>query len=144
VFIVHGHDEAAREAVARFLEKIDFEVVILHEQANRGQTIIEKFEANRDVGFVVVLLTPDDEGGKVGAAAQKRARQNVLLEWGYFIGHLGRRHVCALKKGDVELPSDILGIVWEPFDEHGAWKQKLAKELDDAGFKIDWQKAGRS
>jgi predicted nucleotide-binding protein len=144
VFIVHGHDEAAREAVARFLEKIGFEVVILHEQVNRGRTIIEKFEASGDVGFVVVLLTPDDEGGKVGATAQKRARQNVILEWGYFIGRLGRSRVCALKKGDVELPSDILGIVWETFDEHDAWKRKLAKELEGAGFQIDWQKAGRS
>jgi Predicted nucleotide-binding protein containing TIR-like domain len=144
IFVVHGHDEGAREAVARFLEKIGFEVLILHEQTDQGQTLIEKFEANADVGFVVVLLTPDDEGGKIGNAAQKRARQNVILEWGYFIGRLGRKHVCALMKGNVELPSDILGIVWKPFDEHGAWKSKLAKELEGAGFSIDWPRVGRS
>jgi len=140
VFIVHGHDEGAREKVARFLEKIDFEAIILHERANQGRTIIEKFEANSDVGFAVVLLTADDEGGKVGEAHQRRARQNVLLEWGYFIGKLGRERVCALKSGNLELPSDIVGVVWEPMDEHRAWKGKLAKELHAAGYEIAWQK----
>ena len=145
VFIVHGHDEAARVSVARFLEIIGFEAIILHEQANRGRTIIEKFEAHGDVGFAVVLLTPDDRGGGADQTElQQRARQNVILEWGYFIGRLGRSHVCAIKKGDIELPSDILGVVWEPFDERGAWKQKLAKELEEAGFEIDWRKVGRS
>jgi Predicted nucleotide-binding protein containing TIR-like domain len=131
VFVVHGHDGEMRETVARFIEKVGLAGIILHERPNKGRTIIEKFEANGDVGFVVVLLTPDDEGGKIGGAAQKRARQNVILEWGYFIGRLGRSRVCALKKGDVELPSDILGIVRETFDEHGAWKHKLAKELEE-------------
>lgn len=76
-----------------------------------------------------------------GGPAVKRARQNVILEWGYFIGTLGRERVCALKKGDVELPSDAIGIVWEPFDDHGAWKTKLAKELAGVGYDIDWKKA---
>lgn len=143
VFIVHGHDEAAREAVARFMERIDFDVVILHERANQGQTVIEKFEANADVGFAIVLLTPDDVGGKEAGALRPRARQNVVLELGYFIGRLGRRRVMALRKGDLEFPSDILGIVAEPIDEHGAWKQRLAKELANAGYDIDWNKAMR-
>jgi len=109
VFVVHGHDDGPREAVARYLERIGFSVVILHEQANRGKTIIEKFEANADVGFAVVLLTPDDLGGPVNGEQKHRARQNVILELGYFIGRLGRERVCALKAGDIELPSDILG-----------------------------------
>ncbi|WP_292502338.1 nucleotide-binding protein [Mesorhizobium sp.] len=140
VFVVHGHDDAAREAVARFLERLGFEAIVLHEQANRGSTIIEKFEANSDVGYAVVLLTPDDEGAKTGSVASPRARQNVIFEWGYFVGRLGREHVFALKKGDVELPSDIQGWVWEVLDDYGAWRQKLAKELAAAGFSIDWSK----
>ncbi|MER8506758.1 nucleotide-binding protein [Mesorhizobium sp. M0894] len=111
----------------------------MHEQANRGRTIIEKFEANSKVGFAVLLLTPDDAiGGTAGHPPKHRARQNVILEWGFFIGQLGRERVCALKRGDVELPSDTVGIVWEPFDDDGAWKPKLAKELEVAGFDIDW------
>lgn len=139
VFIVHGHDEGMREAVARFVAQIGFNPIILHEQPNKGRTIIEKVEANSDVRFAVVLLSPDDHGAENGAATRPRARQNVLLELGYFIGKLGRENVCALKRGEIELPSDFAGVVWEPYDAQG-WKQSLAKELKAAGFQIDWNK----
>lgn len=94
IFIVHGHDEGARQTVARFIERIGFKAIILSEQANQGRTVIEKIEAHGDVGFAVVLLTPDDIGGKDADSLRPRARQNVLLELGYFIGLLGRKHVC--------------------------------------------------
>ncbi len=140
VFIVHGHEGEPREAVSGFLRKIDFTPVILHEQSNQGRTVVEKFEDHSDVDFAVVLLTPDDVGGPKGGTQQPRARQNVVLELGYFIGKLGRKNVCAIKLGDVEIPSDIVGVVWTPFDVHGAWKTALAKELRDAGHEIDWNK----
>lgn len=140
VFIVHGHDDGAREAVARFLEKIGFKPIILHEQSNQGRTIIEKVEAHGDVGFAVVLLTPDDEGCKRGGSPSPRARQNVILELGYFIGRLGRQHVLALKRDDLEIPSDFGGVVYETFDAGGSWKQAVGRELQDAGFEIDWNK----
>jgi predicted nucleotide-binding protein len=143
VFVVHGHDEAARETVARFLEKIGFKTIILHEQANQGKTVIEKIEANSDVGFAVVLLTPDDVGSVKGGNLQPRARQNVILELGYFIGCLGRARVCALKRGDVEIPSDFGGVVYQDFDAGGGWKHALAQELQEAGFEIDWNTAMR-
>lgn len=142
VFIVHGHDELPREAVARYLEALDFEVIILNERASRNKTIIEKIEANADVGFAVVLLTPDDEGAKKGAPAQPRARQNVLLELGYFMAKLGRDRVCAIMRDKVEVPTDFAGVVWVSFDSTGAWKTALAKELD-VHFQIDWNKAMR-
>jgi hypothetical protein len=141
VFIVHGHDEGARESVARFLEQLSFDPIILHEQANQGRTIIEKIEAHSDVGFAVILLTPDDVGSLKGGDLQPRARQNVLLELGYFVGRLGRSRVCALKRGDIEVPSDFGGVVYEPFDAGGAWKQALSRELQAAGFDIDWNVA---
>lgn len=138
VFIVHGRDDGPREAVARFLERLGFEPVILHERANRGRTIIEKVEGHSDVGFAVILLTPDDEGNLVGEVPQKRARQNVLLELGYFIGKLSRQRVCTFKVGDLEIPSDWHGVVDEPFDTGGGWKLTLARELRAAGYEIDW------
>ncbi len=144
VFIVHGHEDGPREAVAHFVRKIGFEPIILHEQANQGKTIIEKVEAHGDVGFAVVLLTPDDEGSAKGGTLQPRARQNVILELGYFIGRLGRERVCALKSGDVEIPSDYSGVVYEPFDKTGGWKQKLGRELEVAGYTIDWNEVMRS
>lgn len=140
VFIVHGHAGEPREAVARFLEQLGLEPIILHEQANQGRTIIEKFEAHADVGFAIVLLTPDDVGGPDGREQRPRARQNVILELGYFIGRLGRSQVCALMMGEIELPSDILGVAWTPLDTGGAWKQALAKELAAAGYEFDWNK----
>ncbi|MGA2411558.1 MAG: nucleotide-binding protein, partial [Candidatus Binataceae bacterium] len=141
VFVVYGHDDGPRETVARFLERIGFEPIILHGQANRGRTVIEKVEAHSDVGFAVVLLTPDDEGCLKGKTPQPRPRQNVLLELGYFVGRLGRANVCALKVGDMELPSDLGGVVWENFDGTAAgWKLALARELKAVGFKIDANK----
>ena len=101
VFVIHGHDESARESVARFLEKLELEPIILHEQPNKGRTIIEKFEDYADVRFAVVLLTPDDVGAVKDRAddLRPRARQNVVFEFGFFIGKLGRERVCALGEG---------------------------------------------
>jgi predicted nucleotide-binding protein len=139
VFIVHGHDEAAKESVARLLEKLNLDPIILHEQPNRSRTVIEKFEDYSDVGFAVVLLTPDD----VGAANEEvdnlkpRARQNVLFELGFFIGKLDRKRVCALHKGNVEILSDFSGVLWTALDEEGAWRLKLGKEIRTAGLDVD-------
>jgi predicted nucleotide-binding protein len=97
----------AREAVARFLEKISIEPVILHELANKGRALITKFnEEAGDIGFAVVLMTPDDIGGKVSADPQPHARQNVVFELGFFIGRLGPDRVAAIVADNLELPSD--------------------------------------
>lgn len=143
VFVVHGHDGESREAVARFLVSIGLDPIILHEQANRGRTVIEKVEANSDVSFAVVLLTPDDLGRATAdgeADLEPRARQNVLLELGYFIAKLGRAHVCALRRGSVVIPSDFAGVVWTEWDEAGAWKVSLARELKASGHDVDLNK----
>jgi predicted nucleotide-binding protein len=105
---------------------------------------MEKFEAHADVGFAIVLLTPDDVGGSKDGIQSPRPRQNVILELGYFIGRLGRSRVSALRVGDLELPSDILGIVWTPFDAAAGWKLGLAKELEAAGHSFDWKKVAHA
>lgn len=139
VFVVHGHDEGMKSSVARFLEKLDLQPIILHEQPNGGKTIIEKFEANADVAFAVVLISPDDEGNEKGKKdkLQSRARQNVILELGYFIGRLGRAHVCALQSGDIETPTDVLGVLYVPYDLNGGWKIQLVKEIRAAGISLE-------
>jgi hypothetical protein len=143
VFVVHGHDEGVQQSVARFLEKLDLIPVILHEQPNRGRTVIEKFEAYSDVRFAVVLLTPDDVGGSASASGEMnpRARQNVILELGYFIGKLGRARVCPLYVEGIDLPSDIHGIVYVPYDSSGGWRVKLASEIRAAGIEVDLNQA---
>lgn len=137
VFIVHGRDNELKESVARYIEKLGLEAIILHEQPNGGKTIIEKFENAADVGFAIVLLTPDDEGGLVGDKMHQRARQNVVFELGYFIGKLKRSHVAALVKGDVEIPSDITGFAYIGVDHEGYWKLKIAQELKTCGYDVD-------
>lgn len=142
IFIVHGHDNEAKLEVARFLEKLNCHPIILHEQADRGRTIIEKFEAHSDVSFAVVLLTPDDVGHPQNepSQAKSRARQNVVLELGFFIGKLGRSNVCPLMKGEIEVPSDYHGVVYKRMDSSGAWQFDLAKELREAGIAVDMNK----
>jgi predicted nucleotide-binding protein len=139
IFIVHGSNNAAKETVARFLERLGLGVTILHEQPDQGRTIIEKFEANASVGYAVVLLTADDVGAPRTSPndLQARARQNVLLELGYFLGTLGRTHVCALREEGVEVPSDLAGVLYVPFDAAGAWKLRLATEIKASGINVD-------
>ena len=133
VFIVHGHDEGLKDTVARFLEHRGLQAIVLHEQPNRGLTIIEKFETySKGVQFAVVLMTGDDRGGVASDPPDKfspRARQNVVLELGFFMAKLGRGHVCALYEPGVEIPSDYTGVLYIPLDKAGAWKSKLADEL---------------
>jgi predicted nucleotide-binding protein len=144
VFLVHGHDERVRETVARFLEKLDLECVILHEQPNKGRTIIEKFEDYADVAFAVVLLTPDDRGGRASGpfeSEKPRARQNVLLKLGFFLGALGRSRVCALYVEGVEIPSDYSGVLFLLLDGGGAWRIGLLRELIASGLQVDANRA---
>lgn len=143
VFIVHGHDNEAKQELARVLEKSDFEAIILHEQPNSGKTIIEKIERYTDVGYAIVLYTECDKGRDKNVPIEQeksRARQNVVFEHGYLIAKLGRDHVCALVKGDVETPGDISGVVYVPMDENGAWKMQLAKDMQDVGLPVDMNK----
>ena len=99
VFIVHGHDNEAKQEVARFIEKLNINAVILHEQPNKGRTVIEKLvEESHTAGYAIILLTPDDVGYVKGTEKQEefRSRQNVVLELGYFIGKIGRENICVL------------------------------------------------
>jgi predicted nucleotide-binding protein len=139
VFLIHGHDDGTKETVARFLGKLDLNPIILNEQPNKGRTIIEKFKEHSDVGFAVALLTPDDIGAPKSSPDKltPRARQNVILELGYFIGKLSRARVCGLYVEGVELPSDIHGVLYVPLDSAGAWRWKLASEIKAAGIDVD-------
>jgi predicted nucleotide-binding protein len=148
VFIVHGRDHGLKEAVARLISKLGYQPVILHEQANRGQTVIEKFEAEApDAAFAVILLTPDDQGSlrtEKDSGLKPRARQNVVFEFGYFAGLIGRNRVAALVPEDEqpESPSDLSGLLYIQVrsEEDEGWRLKLAREMKAVGLDIDLNK----
>lgn len=145
VFIVHGRDEVSKTNLEVFLREIGLEPIVLHRQADIGQTVIEKFEANSDVGFAFILLTPDeiayltpqdslpdDEREK-----ELRARPNVMFEFGYFVGKLGRSKVCCLYTGDVVIPSDLNGLIYKKYAsniEEVAYS--IIKDLKATGYDI--------
>jgi len=138
VFIVHGRDNEAKQEVARFIEKLGLQSIILHEQASSGMTIIEKIEHySNDADFALILYTACDHGRGVHESKippKNRARQNVVFEHGYLIAKLGRENVCALVKGEIEIPNDISGVVYVPMGNFGAWKPEVVKELKACGY----------
>lgn len=142
MFVVHGHDDRIKTMVCRLLETTgpDHKVLVLHEQPNAGRTIIEKFEDYASAAdHAVVLLTGDDVGGSRadGEEMRPRARQNVVLELGFFAGHLGRSRITVLYEPGVELPSDWLGVLYVPIDDGGGWRYRLLTELRSAGLSYD-------
>lgn len=139
VFIVHGHDHGLMQIVAGFVQRLGLNPIILHEQASRGASLMEKLERHANVAFAVVLLTSDDIGCAAAdkRAMKHRARQNVVLELGYFLAKLGRKKTCALVAEGVEIPSDYSGVVYVKIKDSDSWKYSLAKELQAAGLPID-------
>ena len=142
IFIVHGHDSGAKETLARTLERAGLRPIILHEQSSSGDVLISKIEKYTNVAYAIIIYTECDScfTNNDKSEIKKRARQNVVFEHGYLIAKLGLAKVCALVKGDVELPSDISGIVYIPMDDNGAWKVSLAKELNNADIKFNLEK----
>jgi Lon protease-like protein len=137
IFIVHGHDHSLLTDLELALRRWGLEPVVLSEQANRGMTLIEKLEANTAVAFAFILLTRDDVGGKDMSALQARARQNVIWEWGYLVGRLGRGRVCCLYHEGVEIPSDLRGtatiIIRGELKNH---LEEIRREIKQAGFSM--------
>lgn len=146
VFIVHGHDSSLKNETARFLRDLTGEdPVILHEQPDGGRSLIEKFEASAaTTGYAVVLLTADDLGRAKGEPNDRpRGRQNVVFEMGFFFGSLGRGNVAVIHDEGVEEPGDVRGMLYVPRDDAGAWKMRIAREIDHAGIAVEWAALGR-
>ena len=145
VFVVHGHDQFLKTDVERFIHQIGLEPVVLHRQPDKGQTLIEKFEANSDVGYAFILLTPDEfafttDQEKLPDAERKkelRARPNVIFEFGFFVGKLGRQRVCCIYKEGVVLPSDLTGLIYKKVsDSIDPQAYSIIQELKAAGYKV--------
>ena len=166
VFIVHGREHTIVKELKEMLIGFGLESVVLYDQPGASITTVEKLEKYSDVGYAIVLLTPDDVGGlraemrkRLGGDTplfsreitvlgggvtdrilnifESRARQNVILEFGYFINKLGRENVCCLYQEGMELPSDMSGIEPISFKESIAEvKEKIIGELEAASFEL--------
>jgi predicted nucleotide-binding protein len=137
VFIVHGHDTLALLELKNFVSKIGLDPIVLSDQPDSGRTIIEKFEyyANQ-CSYAFVLMTPDDkQAAELDKGDLFRARQNVILEMGWFMAYLGRSKVVLLHKGDIELPSDITGVIYLKFEKYiSEASEKIRDELKSSGL----------
>lgn len=133
VFIIHSHDEALKDAVQLFLQVAGVHYVVLHQLPDKGRNIIDKLiQEGEAANYAIALLSPDDD-----LASGKRARQNVILEIGYFLGRLGKERVRMLVKGDVEIPSDLLGILFQKYTADSHWKSKMTQELQAVGIQVN-------
>ncbi len=147
VFVVHGRDHAIRDEVQRVLHSLSIPTIVLEKEGDAGQTVVEKFEREAArCEYAVVICSPDDEGhlrpkSRKVDPLQPRARQNVVLELGYFLAKLGRHNVFMLHTGNLDLPSDLAGVIYQPGSTN--WQQKLVRELRDAGFVISQAAADR-
>lgn len=147
VFIVHGHDTELKNDVELFLKSINLVPIVLHRELDEGLTVIEKFEKHSDVNYALILLTPDDIGCTVDESRKAedqreyelRARQNVIFEFGYFVGRLTRKNVCCIYKEGVMLPSDLSGLIYKKVhksvEEVGVF---LMKELRNCGLNVKY------
>jgi predicted nucleotide-binding protein len=148
VFVVHGHDIELKNDVEIFLSSINLTPVVLHRELDEGLTVIEKFEKHSNVNYAIILLTPDDIGfiAKEMEKSEKdrnfelRARQNVIFEFGYFVGKLSRKNVCCIYKEGVVLPSDLNGLIYKKVaksvEEVGMF---LMKELKNSGLDVKFE-----
>lgn len=157
VFVVHGHDLKALAAMEAYLNGVGVRPIVLSKLGGDAQSLLQKFLTTAcGARFAIVILSADDMGASreqyeaegVGVSAlQFRARQNVVLELGFFYGLLGWENVFVIQKPpdkvfpNFERPSDIAGAVFESMDAAGNWRASLAGKLGEAGFVL--RKAGK-
>jgi CheY-like chemotaxis protein len=139
VFLVHGHDPGAEGEIAQFIFTIGLRPIVFHDVARPGVSVLDNFLANSHAAYAVVLLTPDDVGRPredEEIPLRFRARQNVIFELGYFVAMLGSQNVCAVVKGDLEIPTDYSGVLYVALDRGGAWKLKLFRAMQQCGLPV--------
>lgn len=152
VFVVYGHDGTTLEQVDAYLRSLGIETVVLSRRPGPAQSLFQKFlKSSKEARFAVVILTADDFGasrlqyeadGVADKALQFRARQNVILELGFFYGFLGWENVFVVYRKpnkvfpNFERPSDLDGVIFDTIDDTGQWRETLQTKLAKAGFNL--------
>lgn len=142
ILLIHDQDEGAKESVLKFIEKLGLRALTVREEPNAGKTLIEKFGKLCDIHFAIILLTPDGTPPQDQPGERKAwLSQNMIFEFGYFLGKLGPGRVCALYKEGMKIALDDWGVVNIPMDSKGGWRLFIAKEIKQTGIEIDLNKA---
>ncbi|MEW1979664.1 nucleotide-binding protein [Citricoccus sp. NPDC079358] len=160
VFVIHGRNEPAREALFAFLRSIDLAPIEWSEaisMTGSGSPYIGDVldAAFRRAQAVVVLQTPDDIAhlhesltypGDPETQPQMQPRPNVLYEAGMAMGRNPERTVM-VELGQVKVFSDIHGRHAVRLDNSVAKRQDLAMRLRNAGCAVNldgtsWHSAG--
>ena len=126
--------------------------IVLKDLEEAEESLLSRFfRVGGEARYAVVIVSPDDRGASrvqfddamIGEKALKfRARQNVILELGFFYGKLGFQDVYVLmsepreKWPDFELPSDLGGAVFKRMDAAGKWKPLLKGAMNKRGFRL--------
>jgi predicted nucleotide-binding protein len=141
--LIYGRDEAAKESLSKFIERLGLRALIFHEEAEGGASIVEKFGQFPNIDFAIFLFTTGDIAPPRDKTreGQVHVSQNIVFEFGYFVGKLGQKRVCVLYREGVEIPLNYQGIVYIPIDSRGGWRLLVAKEIKEAGIEIDLNKA---
>jgi hypothetical protein len=111
IFISHGRSHEWYKVQAYVERDIKLPTLELAQEANLGRTVFQKLiEESDKCRYAVIVMTGDDELGD-----QKRARENVMHEIGFFQGKYGAHNVCLLYEEGTSIPTNIHGLVYSPF-----------------------------
>jgi predicted nucleotide-binding protein len=153
VFVVHGHDDSARGEVSKYLREIGVKPIVLSEIEEPEDSLLRRFlRIAEQAAFAVVVFSPDDIGASLvhfdapkggDKALRYRARQNVVLELGFFLGKLKDfNKVFVLRSNprepwpEFEMPSDLAGAIYKELDKQGRWKSLLRSALIKNGVEV--------
>jgi predicted nucleotide-binding protein len=142
IMVVSGTDEIMKQTIIGALRKLGLAAVVMSEEPGQGKKIVDRFADYSDVGFALVLLSPDVYGYPRGEEATKRERspkQDVILMFGFLLGKLGKDKVLAFyrESPNFAFPLEFEGVKFTALDDRDSWKRTLIRELTACGYAID-------
>ncbi len=142
IIVVSGTDESIKQTITGALRKLGLAAVVMSEEPSQGKKIVDRFADYADVGFAVVLLSPDVYVYPKGEEATKRQRtpnQDVTLMFGFLLGKLGKDRVLAFYKEtpNFRIPVEFEGVKITALDDRDSWKHALIRELTGCGYTVD-------
>ena len=145
IIVVSGKDEKMKQTITEALRKLGLASIVMSEEPSHGKKIFDRFADYADVGFALVLLSPDIYVYPKGEEATKRKRvpkQDVILLFGFLLGKLGKDRVLAFyrESPNFVFPIDFEGVKFAALDDRESWKRVLIRELVGCGYTVDTER----